>query len=786
MMAPSRRWPRSAASGRLAAVVVLVVALSVAGFLLTTHAINDERHASARSQAQAGAQQTRTMLERAGTFAAGLASTLAGELMPDGRRFDALVGSATTTIGLADAMWVEHVPASGRGAYEARIDGPITRLPTSQPAAAAAAYLPATFVAGLPYRPGADTAGLPALAATLANPVSVFAGTATSQEDVAGESGFFIVQEAQFGRGPGSQGFLVVFVPGGWLALPPNGSPSPTAISLEGQRLAGTLSGKPAASERFEALARRWRVDTGEPPASAVQMLLPRLALAWPPAVALLVFLTGRGMQRRRRAERESEDIFDLSLDPLCVMGVDGYLRRVNPTFEQTFGYDVNALLAHRVRDFAHPDDRQAVSEAIDALRAGDAAAPFEARFMRADGAVRWLRWNMRPVRERGLMYGAAYDTTGTRVLLEEQMALRRVATLVAQGGSADELFMAVAAQVGALLGADATRLLRYEADGTASIVGAHGASDEAVGIGAGEGPDAGEVWRRLADNVSTDSQNGSGDGPGSLAKSPLGPAIGTAFAAPIIVSGHPWGVIVAAWIHGKPAGPATEARLGQFTELVATAVANAESRAVLAESRRRIVTAADEARRRIERDLHDGAQQRLVQAVVALKLAQRKLDDGSAGAAELLGQALEAMESANEELRDLARGIHPAVLSRGGLRPALELVAERSPIPVSLGVNTGRLPENMEVTIYFVVSEALVNATKHSGASAVKVAVERTDDRVRVSIDDDGVGGADPNRGSGLVGMKDRVEAVGGTLSVQSPPGAGTHLTAELPVSPH
>jgi len=170
------------------------------------------------------------------------------------------------------------------------------------------------------------------------------------------------------------------------------------------------------------------------------------------------------------------------------------------------------------------------------------------------------------------------------------------------------------------------------------------------------------------------------------------------------------------------------------------------------------------------------------------LKLARRKMGDGSpTDAAELVAQALEIAESANEELRELARGIHPALLRRGGLGPALEVLAERSPIPVSLDLKIAdRLAESMEVTIYFVVSEALVNAAKHSGAASVEVAVERSDGYVRLSVRDDGVGGADLGHGSGLVGLKDRVEAVGGRLAVQSPAGAGTRLTAEFPVDSH
>jgi signal transduction histidine kinase len=261
---------------------------------------------------------------------------------------------------------------------------------------------------------------------------------------------------------------------------------------------------------------------------------------------------------------------------------------------------------------------------------------------------------------------------------------------------------------------------------------------------------------------------------------------IGAAVASPIVVSGRQWGVIVSAWKRGEAVRTDTETRMGQFTELVATAVANAESRALLAASRQRIVATADETRRRLERDLHDGAQQRLVSTVVALKLAERALDQRSEKVEGLVHEALANAERATEELRELARGIMPAVLTRNGLGPALQAVADRSPIPVMLDLRTdGRLPERAEVTTYFVISEALTNAAKHSHASAVHVTVEPIDGDVRLSIDDDGVGGADPMRGSGLVGLRDRVEAIGGTLKVQSRPGEGTHVTVELPLAP-
>ena len=228
-----------------------------------------------------------------------------------------------------------------------------------------------------------------------------------------------------------------------------------------------------------------------------------------------------------------------------------------------------------------------------------------------------------------------------------------------------------------------------------------------------------------------------------------------------------------------------TEARLAGFTELVATAIANAEARAALTASRARIVAAADAARRRIERDLHDGAQQRFVHTIVTLKLARRALADVGGEGPELVGEALENAQRATEELRELARGIHPSILTSRGLGPALEALARRSNIPVTLELPTdARLPEHVEVTAYFVVSEALTNAAKHAHASCVQITIDTADGEARLSISDDGVGGADPTRGSGLAGLKDRVEAIGGTLTVQSRPGQGTRLIAEVPVN--
>jgi signal transduction histidine kinase len=253
----------------------------------------------------------------------------------------------------------------------------------------------------------------------------------------------------------------------------------------------------------------------------------------------------------------------------------------------------------------------------------------------------------------------------------------------------------------------------------------------------------------------------------------------------PIVVDGAVWGSVNAGSTEERGFPAEAEERLARFTDLVATSVQNATMREQLVASRARVVAAADESRRRIERDLHDGAQQRFVSLALSLRLAQAQLRTNPEGAAEILSAAREELAHALAELQELARGIHPAALTLDGLRTALVGLTERAPIPVQImRIPTERLPEAVEVAIYYLVAEAVTNVAKYAQATRATIVVDRLegDGSVAVTVEDDGVGGADASNGTGLVGLTDRIEALGGRLGIESPPGRGTRLTATIP----
>jgi signal transduction histidine kinase len=366
--------------------------------------------------------------------------------------------------------------------------------------------------------------------------------------------------------------------------------------------------------------------------------------------------------------------------------------------------------------------------------------------------------------------------------LAQEQAALRRVATLVAQGVPPAEIFSAVSDEVVGLFEVRSA-VLRFEHQGpTAVFVGVSQTLELPVGTRweLQPGMAAAEVYRTGRPARVDAMKWSSASGPVAAAARRLG--IVSSVASPVIVEGCLWGAMTVA--SGDELLPAdTEERLEHFTELLATTIANAESRSELAASRRRIVTASDEARRRIERDLHDGTQQRLVSLRLAARLAEADAADRSDLRAEL-SRIAAGLADAVAELRELSRGIHPAALSEGGLGPALRTLARRCAVPVDLDVTTAaRFPEPVEIAAYYVASEALANAMKHAQASHIEISLAARDGRLLLSVRDDGVGGADPAVGSGLVGLTDRVEALGGSIQLRSAAGAGTRITVDLPL---
>src|SRR4051794_30787677 len=365
--------------------------------------------------------------------------------------------------------------------------------------------------------------------------------------------------------------------------------------------------------------------------------------------------------------------------------------------------------------------------------------------------------------------------------LAEEQAGLRRVATLVARGVPPAEVFEAVAREAGQLLGVDAMHMGRYD-DGAAISVAGWSRGGDHLPVGTRVELDGTNVASRVL--RSGRPARIDGYSPVSVATADrLRHRLGvySSVAVPIVVDDRLWGLMIASSKQYQPLPADTEARLLGFTELVATAIANTEARTALAASRARLVAAGDEERRRVVRDLHDGAQQRLVHTVIMLKIAERELEDQGGRVSELVKEALAQAESANAEVRELAHGILPSVLTHGGLRAAIHALASRMTLPVEIDVSVPRLPEQIEATAYFVVAEALTNVTKHARAQHATVTGRMDNHALRIEVRDDGEGGA-RTEGGGLIGLRDRVATLDGTLTVESPPGGGTVVTATIP----
>ena len=367
---------------------------------------------------------------------------------------------------------------------------------------------------------------------------------------------------------------------------------------------------------------------------------------------------------------------------------------------------------------------------------------------------------------------------------VEEQEALRRVATLVAGEAQPDRVFRSVAQEAARILGADSSAVLRFDDPQTATVVGRWEGSDLGGFPNGSSIPveDDGALARLLRTGGPARIDDDEGV-PGELPVAMRSFGYRSVAAAPVILANRLWGALAVGNGRLERLPADAERRLGEFAEVLGLAVASADAREKLARSRTRIVEASDEARRLLERDLHDGAQQRLVSLAIMLRLAEAKLVRDPAEAASALAQASAELGHALEELRHLARGIHPAILSDRGLGPALEALAGRMPLPVEVRSAVATRPRPaVEVATYYVVAEGLTNVVKYARASQASVTVSSTSSAVTVEVVDDGVGGADPSLGSGLNGLQDRVEALGGRLEVASRLGAGTLLRAEIP----
>jgi signal transduction histidine kinase len=370
--------------------------------------------------------------------------------------------------------------------------------------------------------------------------------------------------------------------------------------------------------------------------------------------------------------------------------------------------------------------------------------------------------------------------------VVEEQGALRRIATLIARGVSPAEIFTAVASELGRIQGMEYAVVNRFDPALIATSVG-HWTSPGAPNIM----PPANGRWpvedesaaglilkTRLPARVNTDH-----------ATSTIGVwsrvhGIRYVVGCPITVGGHLWGMIAMCSLDSRPPPDDTEERLEEFVGLLATAIANAENRNELLASSARIVAASDEARRRIERSLNTGPHRRLVALSEELRETQSLVEPGQDDLQEQLTRTMKGLDSVLDDLREISRGLHPATLSRSGLRRALESLTQRSEVPVRLEVHIDRpLPDHLQVALYYTVSEALTNVAKYSRAAMVNIDLTLDQAVLKLRVTDNGVGGADPTRGSGLFGLKDRIESLGGTIKVISPTGGGTSLLVDVPV---
>ena len=489
----------------------------------------------------------------------------------------------------------------------------------------------------------------------------------------------------------------------------------------------------------------------------------------------------------------------------VCVLDSGGRILLFNDACERSTGYGRDEVLGHDAREFViPPEEAEAFGDVLAYIWRTGLASPQVGHWATKDGGRRLIAWSNRlmPAVDgdgrflvtTGIdLTESAEESEGALIgdveaklaevgrLAQEQRALRRVATLVASEATPERVFAAVSEETSRVLEVNASAVFRYEGDDTATVVGRH--DRDTVGIFAvgdriladdntaiGRARDTG-LPARIQDYFAIDTD---------VARTMREVGYRSTVAAPIFVAGIPWGAIAIAAREALPDD--REARLMGFCELVSLAVASAQAREDLQSSRARLVKTGDEQRRKLERNLHDGAQQRLVSLALTLRLARAKLQSDPGALEPILAGAAQELDLALEELRELARGLHPAALTEQGLAPAVRALGERLAVDVEVDNLDGRLPDYLEATAYYICSEALTNVAKHARATCANVTFHREPGVLRFEITDDGRGGAD-GRGSGILGLRDRAESAGGTLFVISPPGKGTVVTATLPL---
>jgi PAS domain S-box-containing protein len=494
--------------------------------------------------------------------------------------------------------------------------------------------------------------------------------------------------------------------------------------------------------------------------------------------------------------EYASRAYLEAALDCVVIADLSGRVVEFNPAAERTFGYTREQALGRTLGELIVPPSlRERHSRAFARFAETHEETLFGRRVeltgMRADGSEFPVELTLTRVEgEPLLICGALRDISEAkraredlRRLAEEQAALHRVAILVAREAGPQDVFAAVAEEARRVLGLPMIEMSRYENDGTVSVIGASGGHPFQAGTRWPlDGPTTSTLVLKDGRPARVDDYTGL---PGAIAKAALEAGIRAAVGVPIFVDRRLWGVMATGAPDPLPAD--TEERLADFTELIGTAISNTQARSELIASRARIVTAGDAARRRLERDLHDGIQQRLVAIGLDLQTVRAATPTEQQHVHTDLDRIARDIEGILEDVRELSRGLHPALLSQRGLGPALRTLSRKSPIEVDLDIDIAqRPPESLEVAVYYVASEALTNAAKHSRASRIAITVATSDAVLRATIADNGIGGAEASTGSGLVGLIDRVEALGGRLALHSPPGVGTTISLELPLAAH